>query len=158
MSDLKPPRLCGDERATLLALLQFQRESMVRKVETLDDEAARRHLVGSDTTLVWLVRHLAHAETLWLQVRFRGDDPEVLDVLAVEAGTTLAEAIAAYRQTWSRVDDVIAHADLDDMVADDQDLGPVNLRWVVTHLLEETARHAGHADILRELIDGSTGR
>jgi len=158
VADLKPPRLCGDERATLLALLQFQRESVVRKVEGLDDDAARRHFVGSDTTLVWLVRHLAHAETLWLQVRFRGDDPDVLDVLAMESGTTLAEAVAAYRETWSRVDQVITQAQLDDLVADDQELGPVNLRWVLTHLLEETARHAGHADILRELLDGSTGR
>jgi hypothetical protein len=158
MADLKPPRLCGDERATLLALLQFQRESIVRKVDGLDDENARRRIVGSDTTLLWLVQHLSHAETLWLLVRFRGDDPSLLDALAVEAGDSLADAVAAYRATWSRADRVIAGARLDDIVADDQDLGPVNLRWVLVHLLEETARHAGHADILRELIDGSTGR
>lgn len=158
MADLKPPRLAGDERATLLALLQFQRESVLRKVDGLDDETARGRLVGSETTLLWLVQHLAHAETLWLQVRFRGDDPDVLDGLALETGDTLAGAVAAYRQTWKRVDAVVAAADLDDLVADDQDLGPVNLRWVLGHLLEETARHAGHADILRELVDGSTGR
>jgi uncharacterized damage-inducible protein DinB len=158
MSDLKPPRLAGDERATLLALLQFQRESVLRKVDGLDDEAANRCLVGSETTLLWLVQHLAHAETLWLQVRFRGDDPAVLDALAVEAGTTLADAVAAYHVTWARSDAIAVAADLDDFVADDQDLGPVNLRWILAHLLEETARHAGHADILRELIDGSTGR
>ena len=158
MSDLKPPRLAGDERATLLALLQFQRESVLRKLDDLDDETAKRRLVGSDTTLLWLVQHLAHAETLWFQVRFRGDGPEVLDVLAMETGSTLAQAIDAYRQTWSRSDAVVTAADLDDLVADDQDLGPVNLRWVLSHLLEETARHAGHADILRELIDGTTGR
>lgn len=158
MTDLKPPRLAGDERATLLALLQFQRESVLRKVHGLDDEQAERRLVSSDTTLLWLVQHLAHAETLWIQVRFRGDDPEVLEGLALEAGDTLAEATAAYRETWKRVDAIVAVSDLDDFVANDQDLGPVNLRWILGHLLEETARHAGHADILRELIDGVTGR
>jgi uncharacterized damage-inducible protein DinB len=158
VTDLKPPRLAGDGRATLSALLQFQRESMLRKVDGLDDEAAGRRLVDSETTLLWLVQHLAHAETLWLQVRFRGHDPDVLEALALETGTTLAEAVAAYRATWARVDAIVANADLDDLVADDQDLGPVNLRWILGHLLEETARHAGHADILRELIDGSTGR
>lgn len=158
MTDLKPPRLAGDERATLLALLQFQRESVLRKVHGLDDEQAERRLVSSDTTLLWLVQHLAHAETLWIQVRFRGDDPEVLEGLALEAGDTLAEATAAYRETWKRVDAIVAVSDLDDFVANDQDLGPVNLRWILGHLLEETARHAGHADILRELIDGATGR
>lgn len=158
MADLKPPRLAAGERATLLALLQFQRESMLRKVEGLDDDQASRRLVDSDTTLLWLVQHLAHAETLWIQVRFRGDDPEVLAGLALEQGDTLADAVTAYRETWKRVDAIVAVADLDDFVADDQDLGPVNLRWILGHLLEETARHAGHADILRELIDGSTGR
>ena len=158
MSDLKPPRLAADERATLLALLQFQRESMLRKVDGLDDDTAARRLVESDTTLLWLVQHLAHAETLWLQVRFRGDDRGVLDVLAVETGTTLTEAVAAYRATWARVDAIVAAHELDDLVTDDQELGPVNLRWILGHLLEETARHAGHADILRELVDGSTGR
>jgi hypothetical protein len=138
--------------------LQFQRESVLRKVDGLDGETAKRRLVGSDTTLLWLMQHLAHAETLWLQVRFRGDAPDILDALAIEAGDTVADAVAAYRETWKRVDAIVAASDLDDLVADDQDLGPVNLRWVLAHLLEETARHAGHADILRELIDGSTGR
>lgn len=158
MTDLKPPRLAADERATLLALLQFQRESMLRKVDGLDDDTAARRLVESDTTLLWLVQHLAHAETLWLQVRFRGDNRDVLDVLALETGTTLTEAVAAYRATWARADAIVAAHELDDLVTDDQELGPVNLRWILGHLLEETARHAGHADILRELIDGSTGR
>lgn len=158
VTDLKPPRLAADERATLLALLQYQRDSVLRKVDGIDDETAARRLVGSSTTLLWLVQHLAHAETLWLQVRFRGDDPTVLDALAIETGTTLADAVAAYRATWARVDAVVAAADLEDLVSDDQELGLVNLRWILGHLLEETARHAGHADILRELIDGSTGR
>ncbi len=82
MADLKPPRLAGGEAQTLRALLQYQRESLLRKVDGVDEERARWSPVGSGTSLLWLIRHL----------------------------------------------------------------------------LEETARHAGHADILRELIDGSTGR
>ena len=71
----------------------------------------------------------------------------------------LASAAAAYRSTWSRVDAVVTAApDLDLPCQQPGEGVPVNLRWVLMHLLEETARHAGHADILRELIDGQTGR
>jgi hypothetical protein len=66
----------GDERDTLRALLQYQRESVVRKVAGLDETVARRQLVGSGTTLLWLLKHLARAETLWIVHRFAGtDDP-----------------------------------------------------------------------------------
>ena len=72
--------------------------------------------------------------------------------------TTLQGAVDRYRGTWARVDAVIATSDLDTVCAGvDEDDNP-DLRWVLAHLLEETARHAGHADILRELIDGQTGR
>ena len=154
MSDRKPPKLVGDERATLHALLQFQRESVLRKVDGLDDETARARLVDSGTTLLWIVQHLAYAETLWIVHRFTGQaiDPPRTD-------TDLATAIAQYRDTWVRVDAIAARSDLDERCRDmDGDEQPVTLRWVLMHLLEETARHAGHADILRELVDGTTGR
>jgi hypothetical protein len=154
MTDRKPPRSTAGERETLLALLQFQRESMVRKVEGVSESDARRRLVGSATTLLWLVQHLAHAETLWVVRRFAGDEAGVVD-----SSETVSDAIDAYRATWRRVDAVIARESFDKaccgLAADEPS---ANLRWVVMHLLEETARHAGHADILRELIDGSTGR
>ncbi|MBV9291050.1 MAG: DUF664 domain-containing protein [Frankiales bacterium] len=156
MADRKPPRLCADERETLLELLQFQRESMLRKVEGLSDTDAERRLVESDTTLLWLVQHLAHAERLWVLVRFAGQEPSVVE--PPDGDGSLAAAAEHYRQTWTDVGDVIARASLDDVGADDQGLEPVNLRWVLAHLLEETARHAGHADILREQIDGQIGR
>ena len=72
MPDQKPPRVDGDERATVLALLQFQRESLVRKVDGLDEVAARQAPVASGTTLLWLVEHLAYAEVLWIVHRFAG--------------------------------------------------------------------------------------
>ena len=77
--DQKPPRLESDERETLRALLQYQRDSIVRKATGVDDAAARRPLVGSGTTLLWLIKHLARAETLWIVRRFAGQDVEVPD-------------------------------------------------------------------------------
>ncbi len=89
--------------------------------------------------------------------RFAGEDIEVPDD-GVQGDDTLTAAVDSYRQTWARVDAVVATADLEESCRHPDDAAPVNLRWVLMHLLEETARHAGHADILRELIDGNTGR
>ena len=75
--DRKPPRLAVGERETLMALWQYQRESVVRKVEGLDPQQASRRLVDSDTTLLWLVRHLIRAESLWILGRFAGRHDEV---------------------------------------------------------------------------------
>jgi hypothetical protein len=154
VGDRKPPRPVGDERETVLALWQFQRESVVRKVAGLSDADAARRLVASDTTLLWLVVHLSLAESLWIEHRFAGGD-----LVDPGAPTSIADAVAAYRATWARVDAVIAAApSLDEPCATNDGESTVTLRWVLAHLLEETARHAGHADILRELIDGDTGR
>jgi hypothetical protein len=88
---------------------------------------------------------------------FAGEADRVRDD-AVGPDDTLAAAIEEYRATWARVDAVVSAADLDDQCRAVSGDDVVNLRWIITHLLEETARHAGHADILRELIDGQTGR
>jgi uncharacterized damage-inducible protein DinB len=157
MVDKKPPRSFGDERDVLMTLLQYQRESLARKVVGVDDEAARQSPVNSGTTLLWLIRHLAGAERLWIIHRFAGGQQPPL---AHEASSdTVDSALAAYRQTWADVDTVIAAtASLDQASVIGDDSGRPTLRWILAHLLEETARHAGHADILRELIDGATGR
>jgi Protein of unknown function (DUF664) len=141
----------------LTALLQFQRESLLRKLDGLDEGAARESAVGSGTTLLWLVKHLAQAELMWVAVRFAGLDTELPDD-TVHASDSVESVRAGYRAATARADEIIAAASLDDpcrRVPGDESL---SLRWVVAHLLAETARHAGHADILRELIDGSTGR
>jgi uncharacterized damage-inducible protein DinB len=152
VGDQKPPRLAAGERETLLALLRYQRASVLRKVEGLDDAAAEASPVASGTSLRWLVAHLATAESVWVEQRFAGGAAHV-----VEPGS-LADAIAAYRRTSDRVDVLVAASDLDDLCLADASDPPVNLRWVLAHLLEETARHAGHADVLRELHDGAVGR
>jgi Protein of unknown function (DUF664) len=157
--DRKPPKFRADERETLLRLLQFQRESLVRKIEGVSDEDARRRFVSSATTLLWLVKHVRHAEMLWFCVRFAADGSEVPDD-AVLAGDTVAAVVADYRAVWPRSDAIVLGASSLDEVCFGPGAGdpPVNLRWVLAHLLEETARHAGHADVLRELLDGSVGR
>jgi Protein of unknown function (DUF664) len=158
VADLKPPRLVAGERETVLALLQYQRESFVRKVDGVSDDAARQVLVPSGTNLLWLMKHMARAEMLWIVHRFAGHDLTGPDD-TVQPGDTLAAAVDEYRATWVRVDAVVAEAaSLDEVCRRLGDETPVNLRWVLVHLLEETARHAGHADILRELVDGATGR
>jgi hypothetical protein len=155
--DQKPPRLTGTESEVLLGLLQYQRESLVRKAAGLDVAAARRSPVPSGTSLLWLLKHMTQAEIGWVLVRFAGEDVEIPDDTP-RPGDTVDGAIAFYRATWRRVDAVVAANRLDQPCRAQPDLAPVNFRWVLTHLLEETARHAGHADILRELIDGQTGR
>jgi uncharacterized damage-inducible protein DinB len=149
--------LHGDERETLQALLQYQRESLIRKVSGVEEESARSSPVGSGTTLLWLMTHMARAESLWILYRFAGRDADRPDDIAGSA-ESLVGAVEQYRRTSQRVDEVVAAASLDELCRDVGDETPVNLRWVLLHLLEETARHAGHADILRELIDGQTGR
>ena len=156
MADQRPPRFAGDERETLLALWRYHQESFIRKVTGVSGEDAQRRFVDSDTTLLWLTTHLAHAHLLWVAHRFAGG-PEPAPATDV---TTIGMAIASCERAFAEADAIVAGHDFDELCAlsvhgDDT---PVNLRWVVAHLLEETARHAGHADIIRELIDGSTGR
>ena len=138
MPDQKPPRLDGDERETLHALLQYQRESFVRKVTGVSEEQARVVLVGSGTNLLWLTRHLARAETVWMQVRFAGRSVTLPDD-DVHPDDTVADAADAYRRTWLATDAESAAApSLDARCRGVDDGAPANLRWVLMHLLEIT--------------------
>ena len=137
-----------------MTLLQFQRESFVRKLSGVDEQEAATSPVRSGTNLLWLANHVADAETVWVLERFAGEpepaiEPHVLDV---------AGALQRYQRLWPRIDVVVASAGLDDECPTFGGRPVVNMRWILGHLLEEIARHAGHADILRELIDGQTGR
>ena len=159
MNDRRPAESTAAEREVLLDLLRFQRQSVVDKVAGFDDEQARWSPVASGTSLLWLLRHLTFAEHVWFVHRFADTEDPIPN--EVPDGDTLTAAVEAYTLMWSRVDDVLAGApDLDEVMRRAPDPGrqPVNLRWIVAHLLEETARHAGHADILAELLDGRTGR
>lgn len=158
MADLKPPRpLGGGERRTVRLLTQYHRESVVRKLDGLTEEDARHEFVPSGTSLLWIVKHLTRAELLWVCQRFAGLDVALPDD-ALGAEDTIDSVVRGYRASWETVDAVADAASLDDHCEEVGTDSMVDLRWVLTHLLEETARHAGHADILRELLDGTTGR
>jgi len=154
MPDQKPPRLAAGERDTLVALLQFQRDSFLRKTDGLDDDAATWSPLATGTSLLWLANHLADAERTWVLHRLAGrrpqDDPR--------PAQGVAAARDRYRETWAVTDAVLAEFGLDDPCPAFDDGPLVTVRWILGHLLEETARHAGHADVLRELLDETTGR
>src|SRR5215469_363049 len=109
MTDRKPPRLAGAERETLLALLQFQRDSLIRKVDGVDERAARQSPVGSGTTLIWLLKHLAQAETRWVLIRFAALDAVVPDD-TVQPADTIASVIAGYQAASANADVVVRTA------------------------------------------------
>src|SRR4051794_23246713 len=128
VTDQKPPRLAGDERDTLLALLQYQRDSIVRKMSGIDDESARRQFVTSGTTLLWLTKHMARADVPLSVFGFAGEDVALDDQVGVE--DTIAGAIDYYEATWARVDEIVKRSELDDIADRLEGDSPVDLRWV----------------------------
>ena len=155
------------ERTTLEAFLDFYREAVKRKAKGLSDADARRRLVPSDTTIAGLVKHLARVEQSWFQHRLARIPAEELPLVArafEEEDSDFRPAddesiemlLARYDEQCARSREVVAGFDLDHVVPHPV-LGEVSLRWIYVHMIEETARHAGHADILREQIDGSIG-
>jgi len=158
VTDHRSPRIEADELSTLMALLQYQRESLVRKVEGVTPVQAAWSPVPTGTNLLWLVTHMADAEQTWMVRRFAGLPTDVGEEPPPE-GDGLAHAVGQYRATWVTVDALVAGADGPDAPClGDETIPPATLRWVLAHLLEETARHAGHADIIREMVDGTVGR
>jgi hypothetical protein len=163
MVDHPPPRSTAPEREVLTAALQYLRDSLVRSCDGLTDAEVRRSPVPTGTSLLWLVRHAAFAESVWVLDRFSGLEPVPpdTDVLLPDEGVSddePAASIALFRATSTRVDEVVAGASLDDLATPTATDAAANLRWILVHLIEELARHAGHADIIRELLDGTTGR
>ncbi|MBY8877865.1 DinB family protein [Actinacidiphila acidipaludis] len=159
--DLRPPESRADEKATLLTFLDYLRESVIRKTEGVPDEVAGTPAVPSGTSLFWLLRHLTAVELNWFLWAYDGQDvPLWDDDPAPDAGGTRDELVAAYREAVRRADAVVAACDdLDRPGARSlRETAPPTMRWVLVHMIEETGRHAGHADILRELYDGSVGR
>ncbi|MEV8511501.1 DinB family protein [Dactylosporangium sp. NPDC051484] len=151
----------GGELDTALAFLSFARSCVLKKVDGLADEQLRRGLVVSGTTLLGLVQHLTVAERYWFVYILAGD-PRYADAdfdMTVAPDRPADQVIAAYRTAIADSDAHIRAADgLDVRTAHPVPDEPRTLRWVLAHMTSETVRHAGHADILRELIDGVTGR
>lgn len=153
----------GGEKESLHVSLDRHRDVVVWRVEGVDDEALRRPMTPSGTNLLGLVKHLAAVEYGWFcltfgrpaePLPFDDDDPDA--DLRVEPHETTADVLAFYARARLAADAAIAELDLDD-TGDGWSGTATSLRWVLIHMIEETARHAGHLDILRELIDGTTG-
>ncbi len=154
----------GDERAVLEAFLDLHRQVVLTKLRGLTSTDATRRLVPSDTTVAGVVKHLTMVEANWFP-RLLAPAPGEEHVFSAEAGRlswtvdpadTVERLAEAYEAACARSREVAARFPLDHVVPQPQ-LGEVNLRWIYVHMIEETARHAGHADILRELTDGATG-
>lgn len=152
--------LNGDEISTLRASLDRHRAVVLWKVEGLTEEQARRPMTATGTNLLGLVKHLAGVEYQWFCGTFgRPTEPletdPVADMTAAPHETT-ESVVAFYRRACTASDAALSDLSLDS-------LGTawfgetVSLRRVMVGMIEETARHAGHMDILRELIDGATG-
>ena len=147
----------ADERTTLRTYLDVYRQTMVMKIEGLDEAQARWRPTEQANSLLVLIRHLSGVERNWFQRVIAGREIERNRDRELEEieGVTIAEAIAEYREEWRRSDDVLdGVGSLDDPCKGEPGF---SVRWVLLHMLEETARHAGHADITRELIDGVVG-
>jgi uncharacterized damage-inducible protein DinB len=161
------PPLQADERATLESWLDFYRATLARKCDGLTDEQLRTAAVPPSTlTLLGLVQHMAEVERNWFRRVLLGE--EVPPIHASEADPTghsggfdVAEdaGYATARTTWeAEVARARANCAGRDLDATSPFMGgQVTLRWIYSHMVAEYARHAGHADLLRECIDGSTG-
>ena len=153
----------GGEKESLKVALDRHRDAILWKLEGVGDDDLRRPLVPSGTSLLGLVKHLAAVEYGWFcdtfgrptePLPFDDDDPDA--DLRIEPDETTADILAFYDRARTTADRII-----DEIGLEETGMAwfgePVTMRWVLIHMVEETARHAGHVDILRELIDGMTG-
>ena len=158
------------ERDSLTQYLDYQRETILLKTEGLTKEQLTREIPSSGLTLAGLLYHLALVEESWFEVKFRGlkprddfagvdwdADPDYEFRTATDQDPDWLRR--RYRDACDRARQVVADADSMDAASVSTRVGgkPFTLRWAIMHLIEETARHAGHADLLREAVDGSVG-
>ena len=161
------PTTLATERADLLETLQAHRSFLRFTVRGLTDEQATRRTTASQLTLAGLVKHVACTEATWADFAVRGAaafaaaTPEVwAQEWVLQPGETLASVLAHYEDIAARTDELVATIDLDlSHPLPEAPWFEPGARWsarrVIVHLIAETAQHAGHADIIREAIDGA---
>jgi len=164
------PHEIAPERDQLNRFLDIQRDTILRKCEGLNREQLSQPHPPSSLTLGGLLNHLALVEDSWFRVRFTGEpeddrwagidwdaDPDY--EFRTAADLEPDELRGRYEQACERSREIVAEAEsLEQLSVQQRGNGHhFDLRWVLLHLIEETARHAGHADLLREAIDGTTG-
>ena len=153
----------GEEKESLQVALERHRDAVLWKLEGLGDYDLRRQMIPSGTSLLGLVKHLAAVEYGWFcdtfgraaePLPFDDDNPDA--DLRIGPDETTEEVLAFYGRARAAADRAV-----DELEVEDTGTAwfgeAVTLRWVLIHMVEETARHAGHADIIRELIDGMAG-
>ncbi|MFC6879616.1 MULTISPECIES: DinB family protein [Actinomadura] len=159
----------ADEKTMLVGFLRWQRQTLALKCSGLDPRAlARRSVAFSGLSLLGLVRHMAEVERIWFRDRMAGqrttphydtgDHPDAAFDDAAPDPEMVAEAWRIWQAEVDFAEAFVAQAtDLDAMGADPS-RSQVTLRWVLIHMVEEYARHNGHADFLRQGIDGAVGQ
>ncbi|MEH0468822.1 DinB family protein [Streptomyces sp. B21-097] len=162
------PALNADERTMLEGWLDYHRQTLARKCEGLSDAQLRTASVPpSELSLMGLVRHMADVERSWFRRVLVGDGAEPIHYSDTdpdgEFHLTDADTWAQAHATW-QAEIEVARRHAADFALDDLSRGrsrftdePFSLRWIYTHMIEEYARHNGHADLIRERIDGATG-
>jgi hypothetical protein len=164
-TDRVPIPTTGDERALLTTLLDWHRATFEAKCAGVPpDRLAERAVPPSDLSLHGLARHLAGVERWWFRIQLAGDDVPMLfytddepDLDFVFTDADPQVDLAAWRAECERSRSVVAARDLDDTGTRRRDGAPISVRFVLAHMIAEYARHNGHADLLRERIDGRTG-
>src|SRR4051794_26775156 len=151
-----------DERSVLLGYLTYHRVVLARKLEGVSDEDARRPACApSALTLLGMIRHMTDVERWWFRrVHHAEDVPDLFEEdmeWQLPPSATVAGTLAAYWDEIDVIDRSLASASMDDVSAASPDGGQHSLRRMIVHMIEEYARHCGHADLLREAIDGTTG-
>jgi len=158
---VEPPP-SASEKETLEAFLEYHRQTVVMKCAGLTDEELRRPMVVSGTSMLGIVKHLGFVERWWFQEVFaakdvefpwKEDDPDA--EFRIDEHETAESIFDFYMQECDRSRAIAAEATLDDVAGNSKSVR--SLRWILVHMVEETARHNGHLDILREMIDGTTG-
>jgi uncharacterized damage-inducible protein DinB len=152
----------GDERTVLLGVLQRQRDLVGWKLRDTPDEVLGVATTPTGMSLPGLVRHLTNVERSWLRDVFAGQQGLTYDWTEqapeaewrVPADTKIADLLADYGAESRQCDAVVTAAPSLDVVSVQRNM---SLRWILLHLIEETARHLGHIDLLREQADGITG-
>jgi len=149
-----------DEIPMARAWLQHLRDSAVFKLEGLNAAQLRWRPAPTANSLGVIVVHLGYAERLWIRAIFAGEPMDMEwrnHMFELPEGWGYDEIVTFYRDETAKVDRVLDGVKSFDLPSAG-DLRPTTLRWAVLHLIEETARHAGHMDVTRELLDGRTGR
>lgn len=162
MEHVEPPRI-ATEREALAGWLDFHRAELLSKLGGLTDEQADRRVVPSLNTLHGLVRHLTKVEFVWFVMVISGSEepapfgwPERRDGdFLLDDGESVEADVARFVAACERSREIFAGVELDE-VRTHRRFGEIDVRWIIIHMLEEYAQHNGHADILRELVDGTT--